>query len=154
MRSLTYKYRGARATIILHEREMRRFLNIWREAKGKGIILPVTDDSSYKSLEALLHHVLRASRGYIIWMCQVLNLPDLEIRKTPGTDTIEAEADDYLEYLLERWKFPLVDITEEQAHIPTYTSRWKVEYCIDSMLEHAVMHPIRHSFQLEELIAS
>jgi hypothetical protein len=24
--------------------------------------------------------------------------------------------------------------------------------CIDAMLEHAVMHPIRHAFQLEELM--
>ena len=34
----------------------------------------------------------------------------------------------------------------------TYTSRWKVEYCIDAMLEHAVMHPIRHEFQLSNLL--
>jgi hypothetical protein len=27
-------------------------------------------------------------------------------------------------------------------------------YSIDAMLEHAVMHPIRHSYQLEELMAA
>jgi hypothetical protein len=27
-----------------------------------------------------------------------------------------------------------------------------VTYTIDAMLEHAVMHPIRHTFQLEELV--
>ena len=33
-----------------------------------------------------------------------------------------------------------------------HLSRWKVTYCIDGMLEHAVMHPIRHRVQLEALL--
>ena len=32
------------------------------------------------------------------------------------------------------------------------TDRRRSRYCIDAMLEHAVMHPIRHAFQLDELI--
>jgi hypothetical protein len=37
--------------------------------------------------------------------------------------------------------------------ISLFPSRWNVHYCIDAMLEHAVMHPIRHTFQLQELLA-
>ena len=48
-----------------------------------------------------------AARGYMTWMCEVLELPDPEIRIPPE---------------------------------PT------------ALLEHAVMHPIRHAFQLEELM--
>ena len=31
----------------------------------------------------------------------------------------------------------------------TYASAWGVDYCIDAMLEHAVMHPLRHTAQLK-----
>jgi hypothetical protein len=31
-------------------------------------------------------------------------------------------------------------------------SQWLTRFCIDSMLEHAVMHPIRHAFELDALL--
>ena len=31
-------------------------------------------------------------------------------------------------------------------------TRWGSPYSINAMLEHAVMHPIRHRFQLENLL--
>ena len=43
-------------------------------------------------------------------------------------------------------------IGDDRLETPEYPSRWQTRYCIDSMLEHAVMHPIRHAFQLEELM--
>jgi len=32
-------------------------------------------------------------------------------------------------------------------------SRWGVSYSVDAMLEHAVMHPMRHAFQIEGWLA-
>jgi hypothetical protein len=29
-----------------------------------------------------------------------------------------------------------------------------MDYSIDSMLEHALVHPMRHAFQLEEMLAA
>ncbi|NQU04773.1 MAG: hypothetical protein HQ568_01670 [Calditrichaeota bacterium] len=147
-----YKYRGARAMILLHEMEMWRFLEVWHEAKDAGIKLPETKDSDYASYGALLRHVMRASRGYMTWMCKMLELPDPKIDPTPDADVIEAEADDYLKHLIDRYRRPLAKITEEQCYSPEYKSRWGTMYSIEAMLEHAVMHPIRHSFQLEELM--
>jgi hypothetical protein len=33
-----------------------------------------------------------------------------------------------------------------------HTTRWGATLSIDGMLEHAVLHPARHRFQLEELL--
>jgi hypothetical protein len=150
----TYIYVGARALVLLHEEHLRRFLEVWKRARVAGVVLPRTEDPSYASMEALLRHVLRAARGYMTWICEVLELPDPEIRPTPEADVIEAQADAYLEHVVERWRDPLAHVSEERFHRPSYPSRWKVDYCIDAMLEHAVMHPIRHSFQLEKLMRS
>lgn len=147
-----YKYKGARALVILHEKHMRSLLLLWRDAKRQNVTLPETDDSDYKSLETILYHVFRASRGYMIWMCNNLSLPDPKINRPPNVENINDEADKYLEHLLEKWRAPLADLPEEIFHTPTFKSNWNVDYCIDAMLEHAVMHPIRHEFQLKNLI--
>ncbi len=148
-----YRYGGTRALVILHERQLRKFLVVWRRARKAGIALPETDDPHYASLEILLRHVLGCARGYMEWMCQVLELPDPGIRPEPEAGDIDVGAESYIEHLVERWRTPLAGLTEAQAYRPTHKTRWDVEYCIDSMLEHAVMHPQRHRFQLEELIA-
>ncbi len=149
-----YSYAGARAMVILHERHLRSFLATWKRAKAAGVVLPVTTDPSYVSLEAVLAHVCRAARGYMTWMCDVLDLPDPGIRPAPTADTVEADVDEFVEHLLERWRTPLASVTEDRFEHPEFDSRWKTKYCIDAMLEHAVMHPIRHEFQLAQLLAA
>jgi len=147
-----YRYNGARSMVLLHEKYLNSCLQTWHKAKGLKINLPDTDDKDYESLDTLLRHIFRAARGYMTWICDKLNLPDPEIEKVPESNLIEAKADEYVSHLLEKWCLPLGEITEDKFHAPTYTSRWGVDYCIDAMLEHAVMHPIRHEFQLRNLI--
>ena len=144
-----YRYRGARALVILHERQMRQFLQTWKDAKAASVVLPETQDPSYASLDALLSHVLQCSRNYMTWMCKMLALSDPQIRDVPD-DT--SEADTFLDHLLEQWLKPLARVPQERFFNAEYVSRWGTKYCIDAMLEHAVMHPIRHRFQLLQLM--
>jgi uncharacterized damage-inducible protein DinB len=152
--NVDYKYRGAKALVALQEKKLRSFLTAWGNAKELNIPLPETDDKDYQSLETLLFHVFRASRGYLNWICEKLNLPDPAIDPIPKVEVIEEKADEYLDYLLGKWKHPLKDLDEKVFYDTAYKARWGVEYCIDAMLEHAVMHPVRHEFQLNNLIAS
>jgi uncharacterized damage-inducible protein DinB len=147
-----YKYNGARALVLLHEKHLKILLQTWREAKRANIKLPETEDQDYQSLETLLFHIFRAARGYMTWMCEKLDLPEPGINHPPDMQVIEQEADTYLDHLLEKWRTPLVDVEPEKFETKTFPSRWGTEYCIDAMLEHAVMHPIRHEFQLRNLI--
>ena len=149
-----YHYNGARSLVLLHEKHLTSCLNTWSEAKISGLILPKTDDENYESLNTLLRHILRAARNYMIWICKKLDLPDPQIEKEPEPDLIEMKAEEYVSHLIEKWRLPLSEIPEEKFHSPTYTSNWGVEYCIDAMLEHAVMHPIRHEYQLKVLLAN
>ncbi len=146
-----YRWRGARALVLLHDREMRALIPVWRRAVQAGVRLPKTDDRGYASLAALLHHALRASRGYMTWLCEKLNLPDPAIEPAPEADVVEQNADLYLEHLLARWRLPLAGL-EEEPFRHTHKTRWGEDMTCEGMLEHAVMHPIRHRFQLEELL--
>jgi uncharacterized damage-inducible protein DinB len=148
---LEYRYRGARALVLLHERHLQAFLSVWRKAKASGVRLPATKDPNYASLDALLYHMLRAARGYMTWICEKLALPDPGIAEQPAADRIEAEADRFLSHLLARWRMPLAGV-EETRFDEIHVSRWGIQMSIESMLEHAVVHPMRHTFQLEELM--
>ncbi len=146
-----YHYRGARALVLLHDRSFREWLPVWRRVVQAGVALPVSKDPSYASLQTLAHHVFRASRGYMTWLCEKLGLPDPGIEPPPEAQVVEREADRYLEHLLERWRRPLVGV-EETSFQGTFKTRWGEDMSCEGMLEHAVMHPIRHRFQLEELL--
>lgn len=148
-----YTSSAARALVSLHETHLRECLVVWKQAKAAKLQLPETDNEHYRSLETLLEHILGAPRGYLVWICRQLELPDPDLRPAPGVDTTQAEADSYLEHLLERWSLALVDVEEEKLYSPEYPSNGGTHHhCIDIMLEHAVMHPIRHEFQLKELL--
>ena len=97
----------------------------------------------------MLLHVLSAARGYLTWCCEALDIEEPGLPGTPGLESIEASLDTHLEGLLAAWRSsPLVGVDEKRFYVPTHASRWKVHYCVDAMLEHAVMHPIRHAHQL------
>jgi len=150
--NLPYRSRAVRALVLLHEEHLRRFVRTWRLALANSVSLQPTEDPAYASLGALGQHVLGAARGYMVWMCEMLTLPDPGIRSAPDAAAVIHHAEDYMEHVLERWRDPLREVPDEQLETPEYASRWRTRYCIDSMLEHAVMHPIRHAFQLDELI--
>ncbi len=147
-----FEYTGARAMILLHEHHLRSFVESWRAAKASNLSLPQTSDPSYASLDHLLRHLFSAARRYMLWMCEMLDLPIPEIEPAPDVDTIESRADTYLEHLLRSWRHPLSGVKEDRFYKPEYLAPWKVRYCIDAMLEHAVMHPVRHRFQLTQLL--
>ena len=152
MNEIIYKYNGAKALVKLHEIHLQSFYETWKEAKRLNIKLPDSDDPYYKSLDTLLYHLLRSARGYMIWMCDKLGLDDPQINETPIVEIIEEKAVEQISHLFERWKIPLANVEPELFDDKVYKSNWGVDYCIDAMLEHAVMHPIRHEFQLKNLI--
>jgi uncharacterized damage-inducible protein DinB len=146
-----YKCRGARALVMLHEQYLREFVDVCRDAKANGLRLPQVEDPDYQSLDHLLRHLLRAARGYMVWCCEVLELPDPKIRKVPEANEIAEQATDYLNLVLDKWREPLAGVEESDLN-KVFKSRWEVEMAVESMLEHAVVHPVRHTFQLKELM--
>jgi hypothetical protein len=134
--------------------EMRALFQVWLEAKRKAIRLPETEDPDYATLDLLMRHPLRSSRGYLTWICQVLDRPDPGIPDPPEPQEVEARGADYIDTLEKAWDEHIAWMTDEAAGSnDLYTSRWGQPFTIEGMLEHAAVHPSRHRFQLEELLA-
>ncbi len=148
----SYRYGGARALVALHERYLRGFLEVWRQADNRGLKLPDSPDPNYASRAALLAHVLGCAARYLVWICEQLEVPAPDLEQYPEPESLPDAAEDYLESVLRGWHDRLSDLTEERASAPAHDPRWGPPYCMDAMLEHAVMHPIRHSHQLRTLL--
>ncbi len=123
----------------------------WRKAKAANVKLPATDNAAYASLDTVLHHVLRASRNMLSWICEKLELPDPAIEEAPEPSRIDAEASRYVDHLLERWRLPLADVDAKRLEA-VHKDRSGHDTSLMARLEHAVLHPQRHRFQLEELL--
>ena len=145
-------YPGAKALVELHEIHLRSFLATWRVAKEKQVTLPETSDRAYHSLDSLLWHVLSCACRYISWTADALEIPSPALPELPGEDEIAAEADQILESILAAWRLPLVDLPLKAFVRGEHPAWWGTGYCVDAMLEHAVMHPLRHEWQLKKLV--
>jgi hypothetical protein len=154
MSSPDFQYRGARALVLLHEQELRQFIEVWKSAKNEDIRLTETTDPDYASLDTLLSHVLWWARDYMIWSCEKLGLPDPGIEEAPPPERVAVEVDDYLEHLLEQWRGPMANVPEEPFYDPQHATRWNIDYPVEALLEHAVVHPMRHRLQLLEIMNS
>ncbi len=151
---MTFKSRGVRAVVMLQMAEMRQLLVVWRKAKRLGVRLPASRDPAYRNLDLLMHHPLRACRGYLTWLCEVLDRPDPGVPDPPEPKEVASSGATYLKVLERAWQ-------ENMAWMPNrvldsavvHTSRWGAPMTAEAMLEHAVVHPMRHRLQLEELIA-
>src|SRR5258708_1563622 len=97
---LQYRSRAVRALVLLHEEHRRLFVSTGRLALANSVTLPPRDDPAYASLGALGQHVLGAAGGYMVWMCEMLTLPDPGIRSAPDAAAMVREAEDYMEYVL------------------------------------------------------
>lgn len=150
---MDFASRGVLALVRLHETEMRRFLEVWREAYQAEIVLPASEDPDYAGLTHLLRHILRASRGYLTWVCSVLGRPDPGVPDPPPVEHVTGEGEAFLSLLLASWREHLAWIPNEVVDSNEgFAARWGGTMTIEGMLEHAVVHPMRHSLQLQDLL--
>lgn len=146
-----FRSRGVRALVLLHDREVRAFLAVWRRASALGVVPPETTDPDCKSLEAMAHHVFRAARGYLTWVCEVLERPMPSLPQPPEPEGLGAEAGAYVETLAAAYREHMAWMPNEVLDSPkTYMTRWNLPIAVESMLEHAVVHPMRHRLQIEQ----
>lgn len=145
-----FESRAARALVSLLEIHLRRCVATWHRARAANVPLPPAPEPHYESLDALLGHILEAAREELLWICRQLDLPDPAIDPLPASEDVDA----YVEHLLACWRQALAPVTDDALYEPEYVSDWGLTYSILSMLEHVVMHALRHEFQLAELLAN
>jgi len=150
---MAFQSRGVRALVMMQMDEMRTLFVVWKKAKRIGVKLPVTKDPAYQNIDALMRHPLRSCRGYLTWLCEVLGRPDPNIPDPPDPENVSKSGAAYLDLLERAWHRHMAWMPNRTLDsFKVHTSRWGQPMTIEGMFEHAVAHPMRHRFQLEELI--
>ena len=112
-----------------------------------------TRNPAYENLDTLMRHPLRACRGYMTWLCEVQRRPEAKVPDPPDPADVAAKGAAYLDLLERAWFRHLAWMPDRVLESKkVFTSRWGAPMTMEAMFEHAVAHPMRHRFQLEELM--
>jgi len=149
-----FKSNAVRSCVELHEVELRRFLDTWTAFRASGTGLPPTDDPSYRSVDHVAGHVLGSARGYLTWIGECVGRPVTDLDPETDPVRIAARGGAFLEEVVAGWRRHLAGLEDHELAPATYKSRWGEDYNVEQMLEHAVVHPMRHRIQLERLMAA
>ena len=152
-----YREGGIGALMDEYERavhELQRLLATIDSDLYVRILDTKTKDKDCQSIETIMNHVVRAGFGYCNY-----------IRKQFGDDFIErktyynvatpqlaiAELNNVLKYseetLSNKWKISWRKIRANIIH-----TTWNQDFDMDQLLEHAIVHILRHRRQIEKLM--
>jgi hypothetical protein len=149
-----YKSRAVRSMVELHDAELRACLATWKRFVASGKPLPdARGDADYESPERLIGHVQASARSYMLWIGEVLERPFAGPELMRDAAVIVPRVDAFMEETLAGWAQNLASLTDDELGPKQYQSRWGHPFMIDQMLEHAVIHPMRHRIQLERILA-
>ena len=151
---MPFRSRAVRSLVELHEREMRSFQEVWKRFAASGLPLPEAHgDKSYESHETLEAHVLMAARGYLTRIGEWVGRPVADVDATQDTKTIVSRSSEFANEVLAAYRRHLAEVTPEEVDPQIHRTRWGELMSVDNLLEHAVVHPMRHRIQLERTLA-
>lgn len=111
-----------------------------------------TEDEACRSVQTIMSHVVNAGYGYADYLRGVFSIPStrppkglLSPREVPGQ--LEAMLAYTAETLEGRW-----EMSYEEMAGAVINSRWGVRYDAEQLLEHAIVHVLRHRRQIEKFI--
>jgi uncharacterized damage-inducible protein DinB len=152
----TYRQGAVGALMDEYERaaaELKNIIEKTSEADYLKICDDRTDDEDCRSIQTIMSHVVRACYGYANYMRQAFGM-DSNVSQPAPTEKNEVldRLDSAMKYTAEtlegRWQMP-----DEEINATTIHTRWGVTYDLEQMLEHAIVHILRHRRQIEKFLA-
>jgi hypothetical protein len=128
-------------------------MDTWKRFKASGKPMPeAAGDADYESPERLVAHVQGAARSYMLWIWEMLEKPIEGLPRVREAHLIVPELEKFQADTLAGWEKHGALLTNEHLAPRQYVSRWGEPHTIEQMLEHAVVHPMRHRRQLERIL--
>ena len=151
---MDYRSRAVRSLLELHEAELRAFLATWQRFKDAGLPMPEAHgDEDYASIERLGGHVLIAARQYLVRITEWLGRPAGDLDMANDAAEIVPRAGAFLDSVIGAYRRHLASATDEEITPQVHKTRFGTLLSVELLLEHAVVHPMRHRVQLERILA-
>lgn len=116
-------------------------------------VIDETASEDTRSIQAIMRHVVGSGYGYANYLRRVWGIPVASPERTyESRDGAIAAMRKMLAYTTEtlegRWT-----LSEEETDKTTFTVSWGVLYSVEQLLEHAIVHILRHRRQIERTLA-
>lgn len=115
-----------------------------------------SDDEDCRSIQTICRHVIRSGYGYANYVLNALGIT----KEFPKADEMKLEtADDASTEIRKMVKYNIHNLYELnrekiEANMSSirFTTRWNEDYGFEQILEHGVVHILRHRRQIEKFI--
>jgi uncharacterized damage-inducible protein DinB len=132
--------------------ELARLSSQITEAEFKLVRDTQTWDEHCRSIQTILNHLVQSGYGYADYIRHAFSMPSE--RPEAGILSV-SECPEQIELMLAymaatlegRWHF-----TEAQIMAVQMLSRWGPKYDLEQLLEHAIVHILRHRRQIERFL--
>jgi uncharacterized damage-inducible protein DinB len=130
--------------------EFRRVIERLTDEQYTQIVDPDTADESCRSVQTIMSHVVAAGYGYADYIRDAFSMS----KDSPPRRLLEhaeslEEYDSMLAYtvatLNDKWEMP-----EEEIMAVSMPVRWGPTYDLEQLLEHAIVHILRHRRQIDK----
>lgn len=106
------------------------------------------------SIQLVVHHVVRAGYAHINYVRVALGVEGRKVEVPIGSRSqVSGQFKALREYFAETFK-ERQTITDEKLDSLRVEARWGPVYTVEQMMEHAIVHVLRHRRQLEQLLAA
>lgn len=111
-----------------------------------------TTDPNCHSIRTVAEHVVRAGYGYANYCREAFGMPvaSPEVRVADSGDAAR-QIDDFLRYTEATFEGRWL-MSEDEIVAVEIKSRWGPVYDLEQMLEHAIVHILRHRRQIERFL--
>ena len=111
-----------------------------------------TKDEDCRSVQTIMSHVVRAAYGYADYIREQFSIASTRpqprlLSREESLELLDAALRYTAETLEGRW-----EMSDEEINGTVIKSRWGVVYNVEGLLEHAVVHILRHRRQIEKFI--
>ena len=132
--------------------ELRRVVEHLAEDEFTRIVDSLTSDANCRSAQTIMSHVVSAGYGYASAIRGAFLMdPDRPPKRMLSYTEVLEEFDAMLEYT-RRTLDDRCEMSEADIRATAIQSRWGVRYDLEQLLEHAIVHVLRHRRQIEKLL--
>jgi len=150
----TYRNGPVGALMDEYERaslELKALIRTLSQDDFSRIVDTDTEDEDCRSVQTIMNHVVRAAYGYANYIRKQFGDNWLDSKEQYKLTTVEiacTELDQALEYTVEtlqhKWELTFEEMTSNEMKVS-----WGQVYDFEQLLEHAIVHILRHRRQIE-----
>jgi uncharacterized damage-inducible protein DinB len=132
--------------------ELRSLVEQIPEGDFAQVVDSLTKDDDCRSVQTIMSHVVRAGYGYADYIREQFSIASTRpqnklLSRQESLEQLDAALEYTAQTLQGRW-----EMSDDEISGTVINTRWGAVYNVEGLLEHAIVHILRHRRQIEKFI--